>query len=181
MLPTFEKDPRFTSSKLSMSERRRLFEDHLNEVYDKRINALEKLFDSHSPSLQTKFEQVYSSISGNPIVTRLGMSETRLNKLFDDWSRKRYLNARKDFEALLSESSFVDYWGKLKQEAASKEEERTKGILGEGGEEDEDGNVEVAVDLKAMAAQIELGEIQAVLKVSLGLSFGATRLWQAPS
>lgn len=165
MLPTFEKDPRFTSSTLSMSARRQLFEDHLNEVYDKRINALEALFATHSPSLQTSFEQVYSSISGNPLVTRLHMSESRLNKLFDDWNRKRFMQARKEFDALLAESSFVEYWGKLKQEAASKEEERTKGILGDAdeAEEGEDG-AEGTVDLKAMAAQIDLGEIEAVLK-----------------
>ena len=72
---------------------------------------------------------------------------------------------------MLNESSFVDYWGKMKQELGSKEHERAKEVLGaEGdngdeGDEDDVNNVEEGVDLRAMAAQIDMKELHAVLRV----------------
>ena len=90
------------------------------------------------------------------------MSENDIKRLYEGWSRRRYAQARTDFEALLSESNFVEYWGRLKQEAVSKDEERARGLLDN---DDEDTNMEDAVDLKTMASQIDLKELQAVLKV----------------
>jgi transcription elongation regulator 1 len=99
------------------------------------------------------------------------MSESSIARLYDDWSRRRSAQAKKDFEKMLSESSFVDYWGKLKQEMGSKEHERAKEVLGNegdaGADEDDVNNVEEGVDLRAMAAQIDMKELHAVLKVSL--------------
>lgn len=167
VLPGLEKDPRFSSNNLSFSEKRRLFDEHLDEIYDKRIAALEGLFFEHAPKLTTRFDDVYSSISANPIVTRLHLSESRIERLYDAWNRKRFDAARKEFDTMLSESKFVDYWGRLKQDAAGKdEEERTKDLLANDNEDDEEMNAEGAVDLKTMAAQIDMKEINSVLKVS---------------
>lgn len=166
VLPSLENDPRFSNNNLSFAEKRRLFDEHLDEIYDKRIAALESLFAEHAPKLTTRFDDVYSSISANPHVTRLHMSESRVERLFEQWNKKRFDQAHKDFEVLLSESKFVEYWGRLKQDAANKDEDRTKDILNNDAEEDEDMNAEDGVDLKAMAAQIDMKEINAVLKVS---------------
>lgn len=149
---------------MSMSEKRRLFDQHLDEIYDKRIAALEGLFTQHAPKLTTNFDDVYASISANPAVTRLDLSESRIKRLFDDWSKKRFAQSRQEFDAMLSESTFVDYWGRLKQESADKEEDRAKGVLGNDNEGDEEMNVGDGVDLRAMAAQIDMKEIHAVLK-----------------
>jgi len=166
VLPSFEKDPRFTDNALTMSEKRRLFDQHLDEIYDKRVAALESLFAEHAPKLTTRFDDVYSSISANPIVTRLDMSENRIHGVFDEWNKKRFEQARKDFDAMLSESKFVDYWGRLKQEAAGSgaEDDRAKDILGQEEGEDDEMTGEEGVDLRAMAAQIDMKEIHSVLK-----------------
>lgn len=166
VLPNLESDPRFSSNTLTFSDKRRLFDQHLDEIYDKRVAAVEALFAEHAPKLTTRFDDVYSSISASPVVTRLHLSESRIERLFDAWNKKRFDQARKDFDIMLSESKFVDYWGRLKQDAAGKDEERAKEILGadnEGG--DDEMNAEDGVDLKAMAAQIDMKEINAVLKV----------------
>lgn len=167
VLPSLEVDPRFSSNNLTFSEKRRLFDQHLDEIYDKRIAALEALFAEHAPKLTSRFDDVYSSISANPIVTRLHSSESRIERLFDSWNKKRFDQARKDFDTMLSESKFVDYWGRLKQDAAGKDEDRTKDILGNENDDDEEMNGEGGVDLKAIAAQIDMKEINAVLKVWL--------------
>jgi transcription elongation regulator 1 len=148
-----------------------MFEDHQNELYDKRTTAIESLFAAHAKTLTTPFDTVYAQIQGDPTVTRMKMFQDRIKRLYDEWSKRRYTQAKKDFETLLSESNFVEYWGRLKQESASKEDEHTKELLGNtangGGDEDEDGGMtlEEAVDLKTMAAQIDIKELQAVLKV----------------
>lgn len=167
VLPSFGKDPRFTSSSLPLAQKRRLFDEHLDSIYHKRINALETLFAQHSPKLQTPFEDVYASISSDPHLTRLGLSMSRVERLHEDWQRRRLAQAKKDFETLLNESSFVDYWGKLKQEHTSKEDDRAKGLLGPGendNDEEDEAPEDEAVDLRAMAAQIDLKELHAVLK-----------------
>lgn len=163
MLSSFERDPRFVRSHLSTSEKRRLFDDHLDSIHKKRIDALEGLFAMYSPTLQTDFEDVYASISANPIVTRLDISADRVRRYYNDWSSRRYDQARKDFEAMLSESNFVEYWGRLKQESASKADDRAREALAADTEGDVD--EQEGPDLRQMAAQIDLKQLQAVLKV----------------
>lgn len=155
-----------------MSVRRRLFEEHLANLHNKRLAAVEQLFLEHSPSLDTPFTSVLPKISDDPAVARLvpssaspaGADLDRLEELFEEWSTRRAERARKEFESMLGESAFVDFWGRMKKEGLDKAE--TRGILEE--EEGEEAGGEEgsgAVDLKAMAALIDLKEIHAVLKV----------------
>ena len=141
-----------------------MFDDHIDRLQSKRIDTLESLFAEYAKALDTPFEKVYDNISANPAVTRLDMSRDRLERRYDDWSDRRSAQARKDLEALLSESAFVEYWGRLKQEVASKQDAKAKEALAAETEPDEDAADDV--DLRQMAAQIDLKEIQAVLKVS---------------
>lgn len=173
VLPSLEKDPRSSSSSLTTGHRRRLFDEHLDALYHKRIGALETLFASHSPKLGTSFPDVYARISADPTLTRLRLSESALERLHADWRNRRFAQAKKEFEAMLKESSFVDYWGKLKQDARENAEDRgrTKEILGaeervdDGDGLDDVNNIEEGVDLRAMAAQIDMKELHAVLRV----------------
>ncbi|CAD6581997.1 MAG: hypothetical protein CYPHOPRED_001762 [Cyphobasidiales sp. Tagirdzhanova-0007] len=164
MLPNLDQDPRFITSTFSLSEKRRMFDEHLSELYFKRRDAIEGLFIAHSPNLRSDFETVHSELCGNPAVMRMGMSKNGIKRLFEDWSRRRYAQARKDFDDLLAESNFVEYWGRLKQEALGKDEDRARGLLGNDDDGDENTNMEDAVDLKTMAAQIDMKELQAVLR-----------------
>ena len=176
MLPNLDQDPRFITSTFSLSEKRRMFDEHLSELYFKRRDAIEGLFIAHSPNLRSDFETVHSELCGNPAVMRMGMSKNGIKRLFEDWSRRRYAQARKDFDDLLAESNFVEYWGRLKQEALGKDEDRARGLLGNDDDGDENTNMEDAVDLKTMAAQIDMKELQAVLRVIPFLPFFRVRL-----
>lgn len=118
---------------------------------------------------------MYASISENPTVTRLRLSESKIERLYDAWSRKRIAQARSDFDAMLSESNFVEYWGSLKNEAESAArgdgEERAKGVLAAGDEDEQEEGLATTTDetdLKTLAAQVDLRELEAVLSVRKG-------------
>lgn len=138
-----------------------MFDSHLSELYNKRLTAVESLFLSHSPLLTTPFTDILPEISNLPIVIRLiGTNLDRLEKLHESWSRKRYGEARKEFDALLKENSMLEYWGRLQKKEDG--DEGGKGIADE--DEDEDDG---ALDLKTMAKQVDIKAMHAVLKVSV--------------
>jgi transcription elongation regulator 1 len=95
----------------------------------------------------------------------LNLTPDALEQRWHAWKRSRETEARQEFDQMLGENSFVEFWGgmrkKVVDEEASKvkeEEEREEGEgLGEGG----------AADLVGMAGKIDLDEIKSVLRVSL--------------
>lgn len=136
-----------------------MFDSHLSELYNKRLVAVESLFLTQSPLLTTPFTDILPEISNLPIVTRLiGTNLDRLEKLHESWSRKRYGEARKEFDALLKENSMLEYWGRLQKKEDG--DDTGKGIADE--DEDEDDG---ALDLKTMAKQVDIKAVHAVLRV----------------
>ena len=109
------------------------------------------------------FDSVYPKIVEDPIVTRLDLSPSALEDRWNAWKRVKEQEARRGFDELLSENSFVEFWGKMRKkvldEAALKikeEDELEEGEgMGEGG----------SADLTAMGRQIDLEEIKAILRV----------------
>ncbi|KAI5475112.1 transcription elongation regulator 1 [Pseudohyphozyma bogoriensis] len=165
-IPLLEKDPRFINSPLNPHEQRRLFDSHLNDLYTKRINAVESLFLSHAPLLNTPFTEVLPSIDSNPHITRLvGTDFDRLEGLYTSWQKKRFSKARAEFDELLKESPIIQHWGRMKVEAeeARKREEEGENGMSAGKAEDEDDD-EGELGTKELAKQIDLKAIHAVLK-----------------
>ena len=163
-LSQLERDPRFQSSPLSPYERRRLFDSHLADLYQKRLNLVENLFLANSPTIITPFTDVLPSISDSPQVTRLvGTNFDRLEGLYQTWSRKRQQQARKDFDELLKENPLIEHWGRLQKKD---EGDEGKKVLDD--EEEDEGD---AIDIKDMANQIDIKALHAVLKVSRPSSF----------
>ncbi|KAK8864295.1 hypothetical protein IAR55_001541 [Kwoniella newhampshirensis] len=157
-----QSDPRFDHPALGPRDKLRLFHDHLTRLSSKRSNALHQLFEAHTPSLDTPYDSVYPHIVDDPQVKHLGLQGEALENRWKAWLRSREASARKEFDEMLGENSFVEFWGKMRKKTldekakeVKEEEEFEEGEgMGEGG----------AADLTALARQIDLGEIKSVLR-----------------
>lgn len=161
-MPILQQDPRFAHPSLRPGDKRRLFEGHIERLSSTKSNALQKLFATHAPELDTPYETVYAAIADDPLVTRMGLDAAALEDRFLAWRRAREADARRDFDVLLGENKFVDFWGRMRNktldEAAAKvkeHDERDEGEgLGEGG----------SADITSLAKQIDLEEVKSVLR-----------------
>lgn len=162
-LPLLEKDARFQSPGLSLSDKQRMFNSHLETIARKRLDALYKLFESHSPKLNTPFEDVFPEIVNDFAVTRLNLTPEKLEQRYEQWQDVRFQQARKDFETLLKENSFVDFWGRMRNKNIN-----DKAYIPENEDEDDDYGAEGGgkANLADMAKSVDLKEIHAVLRVS---------------
>ncbi|ORY32528.1 hypothetical protein BCR39DRAFT_375721 [Naematelia encephala] len=154
-------NPRFNHPSLHPNDKHRLFNEHITRISSKRSNALHQLFATHAPRLDTPFDEVYPKIIDEPIVTRLALSPDELEDRFKAWRRTREAEARQEFDTMLGENSFVEFWGKMRKKTldeaakAVREDEMDEGEgMGDGG----------AADLTQLAKQIDLDEIKSVLR-----------------
>lgn len=156
-------DPRFNHPSLNHHDKRRMFEAHLGYLGSKRSNDLDQLFKTHATSLATTYDEIYPKIVDDFSVKRLGLQGQALEDRFKVWHRTRETEARREFQEMLGENSFVEFWGRMRKKTldegalkvAADEMEEGEG-LGDGG----------AADLTALAKQIDLNEIKSVLRVS---------------
>ena len=137
---------------------------HVGGLRPKYLDSLHALFVSHSPLLATEFSAlpVTSLLSSLP-ATKLEFDVFRLEEEFDRWQRTRTTEARKVFDDMLHENSFVEFWGRLSK------------LGGEGADggvkrEDDDGEGEGEagggnVDMKKLAKSVDITEMEKVLKV----------------
>ena len=156
-------DPRFNHPSLMLGDKRRLFEQHVSRIASKRSNALHDLFRDHTPQLNTTYEEVYPKIIEDPIVQRAGLDVHSLEDKWNAWKRQRESDARSEFDQMLSENSFVDFWGKMRK----KQTDEAAAKVMKDQEEEEEAEDEQERDMADMAQQIDLKEVKAVLKVSL--------------
>lgn len=129
------------------------------------MDSLHALFLSHSPSLATEFAGLpVSSLLSSLPTTKLGFDVFKLEEEFDRWQRIRTTEARKAFDDMLHENSFVEFWGRLGKIGG-------EGVEG-GVKRDEDGDEDAAgeggggnVDMKKLAKSVDITEMVKVLKV----------------
>ena len=105
---------------------------------------------------------MYPHVIDDPLVKRLGLSTNVLERRYDEWKDLRFASARREFDQMLGDNSFVDFWSKMRKKtldedaAKVKEDEMDKGEgMGEGGD----------ADMIAMSKHINLEEIKSVLRV----------------
>lgn len=162
VLPQLKTDPRFTRSTLPLNHKLHIFHDHIGKLRHKHIQSLHTLFESHTPTLATIFSAlpVDSMLSSLP-ATKLGFNKRDLEHEFERWQRERNVEARKVFDEMMGENSFVEFWGRL-------------GKIGGGGVDntiqnddigEEEGEGGVRVDMKELAKGVDVKEIVKVLKV----------------
>jgi transcription elongation regulator 1 len=167
-IPQLEKDPRWEHPALTLADKHDMFIAHLQSLAHKRLDALHKLFLAHAPSLDTPFEDVYPEIVNDFAVTRLGLTPEKLQSRYEEWQRVRFQQSKAEFQALLKESSFVDFWGRMKNKALA-----SQGVIpNEDSDEEDEGGDETGgkANLEMMAKQIDLKEMHDVLQVSSLLS-----------
>jgi hypothetical protein len=168
-LAQLQSDPRFQYSSLSLSHRRHLFQSHVSQLRAKHLDNLHALFLSNAPSLATHFTALpVSSLLSSLPGTKLGYDVFKLEQEFDTWQLTRTTGAREAFNDMLHENSFVEFWGRLRK------------IGGEGAEggvkRDDDGDEEEGeggggnVDMKKLAGNVDITEMEKVLKVRTALS-----------
>lgn len=203
-------DARFECHGLEFSRKREMFEKHLDTLVEKKRNQLDGLFQKYAPELEADAEVVipltlddaeYERVRMGHFVRFLqgqrgGHHEGRgssneeasgIRAEFDRWQRSREAAARKDFEEMLRENSFVEFWGRIKYEAAQKEAQGERGAAIEAAAkaalaqnqavgdlsnlhgvgnavptEDDDGGD--ASSLREMADRVDLEEMHAVLR-----------------
>ena len=109
-----------------------------------------------------------SLVNSLPVV-KLGFDVDTLRHEFEKWQRERNHAARLAFDEMMKENSFVAFWGKLGKIGGEGVDGGVK--RDEGGDEDEGEGGGGKVDMKALAKNIGLEEIERVLKVSPILGF----------
>ena len=162
VLPQLETDPRFTRSTLPLNHKLHIFHDHIGKLRHKHVQSLHVLFESQTPTLATAFSTLpVDSVLSSVPATKLGFNERDLEHEFERWQRERNTEARKAFDEMMGENSFVEFWGRLgKIGGAGVDSTIQNDDIGEEEKEDEE-----RVDMKKLAKGVDVKEIVKVLKV----------------
>ncbi|THH19791.1 hypothetical protein EW146_g1461 [Bondarzewia mesenterica] len=162
-LPQLKTDPRFNHSPLPLNHQLHLFHTHVNQLRAKHLSNLHALFESHARSLAANFTvlPLQSTLSSLP-ATKLGLDINRLENEFERWQRERTAEARKAFDEMLHENSFVEFWGRLGKMGGEGVEGGVK--RDEMGAEDEGEAGGGNVDMKVLAKHVDIGDVEKVLK-----------------
>lgn len=145
-----------------MNHRLHIFHDHVGKLRHKHVQSLHSLFESHTSTLATAFSAlpVESLLSSLP-ATKLGFNKRDLEHEFERWQRERNTEARRAFDEMMGENSFVEFWGRLgKIGGAGVDNSIQNDDIGE-----EEGEGEERVDMKKLAKAVDVKEIVKVLKV----------------
>lgn len=148
--------------------RRALFDEHMEHLRGKRRDLLAKLFAKHAQDvLQTGGDIILPLVRADPAYiesalprfvgdTHQGQQHTTLEAEFDAWDQWRHAQARREFQDMLRENAFVDFWGRLQK--------RDKGEADtvEADDEDDEGTM---VSLLDMASQLDIQAMESVLKM----------------
>ena len=164
-MPQLKTDPRFRNSPLQANQQLHLFHNHVEHLRSKHIHSLYALFEAHAPTLATRFSDLpLSSLLSAPPVVKLGYDHRATQQNFDKWQRERYSESKKAFDEMLNESSFVEFWGRLGKIGGEGVDGGVKADDADG-EDGEGGGGKV--DMKALAKNINVEEVEKVLKVCL--------------
>ncbi|KAF7301655.1 hypothetical protein MIND_00731000 [Mycena indigotica] len=164
VVPLLSADPRFQSSRLPHKVQLGLFQAHIDHLRVKHMSGLHALFETHAPRLNIVFDSlpVENLLTALP-VTKLGFDIRSLEREFERWQRERTSRCRKAFDEMLAENSFVEFWGKLRKIGGEGVDGGVKAD-DEGKAEDEGEAGGGRVDMKSLAAQVDVAEIEKVLK-----------------
>jgi hypothetical protein len=131
-----------------------LFHSHIGQIRSKHLEALHVILQSHAPSLSTTFNDLPlpALLSSSPAV-KLGLDPRSLLHHFDVWQRERNNKARSQFQEMLTENAFVEFWGRLGKLGG---EGVDSGVKAEDVGEDEGEGGGGKVDMKALAKTVDV-------------------------
>ncbi|KAB5591583.1 Transcription elongation regulator 1 [Ceratobasidium theobromae] len=183
------------SQVLPVGAQRARFATHIDHLRTRYITQLHALFEAHSTGLNMPAEALPKSVRGSLPAVKLGFvsgepetqgpddqcdedddddedvptNQSRLNRGLADeyarWQRTKVTEARLAFDALLSENSFVEFWGRLAKMGG----EGVGGGVPIDGDDEENEEGEGGggkVDMKALAKNVDVSEMEKVLKVA---------------
>ncbi|GAC93881.1 hypothetical protein PHSY_001448 [Pseudozyma hubeiensis SY62] len=161
-LPLITPDPRFSHPSLTDSDKRQLFSEHRSRLLDHESSKLGRIFARYAPSLDTHPDDILSRTREDPDLSSPGLNiyrqdASKLRTAFEAWNAQRQSTAEKEFKQMLHESSFVDFWGRLRKSCSQTTADHEK-------EEGEEGEEDGEVSLVEMARKVDLAEIEAVLR-----------------
>lgn len=169
-------DPRWGGSKMNSFTRQNLLAEHIEKLMGKKKDSLYKIFQRLAPSLEDAKEEIILPLVRHDFEYErlrldefLEQEEGGLSSEWKKWLRQREHQARLDFDQMLKENSFLDFWGRLKAEAQRKneaQEDQAKKALeldvkNQTEEEEEEASRTTLVE---MANQVDLEEIHSVLR-----------------
>jgi len=164
-------DPRFDQTALPLKQRQLLFHRHVAALRAKHTAALHALFAAHAPTLDTPFSALpLSSIQTSLPATKLRYDAEHdeigraLEQEYRSWRNQRIVQAEKEFQEMLDENAFVEFWGRVRKmkegtDGGMKVDVGAEDLAGE----EDNGDGEKA-DLKTLAKSIDVKEIERVLK-----------------
>ncbi|KAG9125486.1 hypothetical protein FRC07_007417 [Ceratobasidium sp. 392] len=189
-----DSDPRFqhASQVLPGGAQRALFAAHIDHIRSRYLSQLHALFEAHTTGLNMPAEALPKSVRRSLPAIKLGFARDREGSKADDggddtgeeddedkpsrrdtldrgladeyarWQRARGVEARLAFDAMLGENSFVEFWGRLAKMGG---EGVGGGVPAEEDEEEDEGEGGGGkVDMKALAKNVDVGEMEKVLK-----------------
>lgn len=155
-------DPRFRNSPLPVDQMLHLFHTHIGHLREKHVKSLHALFESYAPSPATDFKSLpISSLVSSLPVNKLGYTTNLLEHEFEKWQRERTFESRQAFDDMLSENSFVEFWGRLGKIGG---EGIDGGVKADDMGEDEGEGGGGKVDMKALAKNVDVRDMEKVLK-----------------
>ncbi|KAG2367394.1 Hsp90 protein-domain-containing protein [Suillus spraguei] len=160
--PQLQTDPRFNNSPLSVNQQLHLFHAHMSQLQMKHLAGLHSLFQAHAPSLATPFSALplESMLKSLPVI-KLAFDTRDLQHEYEKWQRERTYECRKAFDEMLAENSFVEFWGRLGKIGGEGAE---GGVKADDLGEDEGEGFGGKVDMKVLAKNVDLSDIEKVLK-----------------
>ncbi|KAJ7068255.1 Hsp90 protein-domain-containing protein [Mycena amicta] len=164
VVPLLAADPRFQHSRLPQVVQIGLFQAHIDHLRGRHMASLHALFEANAPKLNTTFDSLpLESLLAALPVTKLGLDVRSLEREFERWQRERATECRKAFDEMLAENSFVEFWGKLRKIGGQGVDGGVKAD-DEGKAEDEGEAGGGKIDMKKLASQVDVQEIEKVLK-----------------
>ncbi|KAH7887755.1 Hsp90 protein-domain-containing protein [Phlebopus sp. FC_14] len=161
-LSQLKTDPRFTKSPLFKDQQLHLFRAHIGQLRGRHLSNLHTLFEAHAPSLASPFTALpLESVMKSLPAVKLGFDRQGIEREFEKCQRERTYEARKAFDEMLAENSFVEFWGRFGKIGG---EGIDGGVKAEDLGEDEGEGFGGRVDMKALAKSVDLSDIVKVLK-----------------
>lgn len=169
-------DPRFSTPNdpLLPEDKAEYFSNHVAHISDRRRDQLARIFSKHTrhsdgtESLDIEPEVVVTLVANDSEYENSGVrlfagTREALGYEYAEWNKWRHKRARDEFEEMLNENAFVDFWGRLRKE---REHQENSTVNTNVQPEDEDEG-ETGATILDMASNVELKEIESVLQVRI--------------
>lgn len=109
---SLRKDPRWVAVEmLDKNEKEDLFDEHINEIKDRKKKSFRKLLDESDIPLDAEWRDIRRKVKEDPRYLKFGATESREEE-FDAYMKEKTTIARAEFRDLLQECKLITYKSK---------------------------------------------------------------------